>query len=91
MWKLSVAGLIVLVGAALVFFNLYVERSDVPEVYVEAIKRRNLEAIVSASGKIEPQLSLDISASVMGRVTRLAVNEGDRVSSGQFLLQIDMG
>ena len=89
MWKLSVAGLIVLVGAALVFFNLYVERSDVPEVYVEAIKRRNLEAIVSASGKIEPQLSLDISASVMGRVTRLAVNEGDRVSSGQFLLQID--
>ena len=25
----------------------------------------------------------------MGRVTGLAVNEGDRVKSGQFLLQID--
>ena len=89
MRKLLVAGLIVVTGAALVFVNLYVERSDAPEVDVEAIGRRSLEAVVSASGKIEPQLSLDISASVMGRVTRLAVNEGDRVSGGHFLLQID--
>jgi HlyD family secretion protein len=55
----------------------------------EAIQRRDLEAIVSASGKIEPQKTVNISAQSMGRVTRLAVNEGDRVRAGQFLLQID--
>ena len=55
----------------------------------EGIQRRDLEAIVSASGKIEPKKTVNISAQTPGRVTRLAVNEGDRVKAGQFLLQID--
>ena len=72
-----------------VYVNLTHERATGPEVEVEAVERRSLEAIVSASGKIEPKLSVDISASTMGRVTRLTFNEGDRVESGQFLLEID--
>ena len=58
-------------------------------VSAETIQRRDLEAIVSASGKIEPQKTVNISAQSMGRVTKLAVNEGDKVKAGQFLLQID--
>ena len=44
---------------------------------------------MSASGKIQPKRSVNISADTMGRVTDLAVDEGDRVKKGQFLLQID--
>ena len=80
---------ILAVGSALVYVNLTFERGTGPQVEVEAVERRSLEAIVSASGKIEPKLSVDISASTMGRVTRLAFSEGDRVQSGQFLLEID--
>lgn len=58
-------------------------------VAAETVRRRDLEAIVSASGKIEPKKTVNISAQSMGRVTQLAVNEGDRVKAGQFLLQID--
>ena len=87
--KLLIGGLIVLIGAALVAVNLLFERSDAAEVDVEAIERRDLVAIVSAPGTIQPQLSVDMSASTMGRVTRLAVDEGERVTAGQFLLQID--
>ena len=58
-------------------------------VTVEAIKARDLEAIVSASGKIQPKRLVNISADTPGRVVDLAVNEGDRVTKGQFLLQID--
>lgn len=58
-------------------------------VSAETIQLRDLEAIVSASGTIEPEKTVNISAQSMGRVTRLAVNEGDRVKAGQFLLQID--
>ena len=81
--------LVIAVGAGGYFGNQYFRGSDVPEVDAEPIQRRDLQALVSASGTIQPQLSVDISASVMGRVTRLSVNEGDRVTAGQFLLQID--
>ena len=87
--KLLVGGLVILTGAALVAVNLLFERTDAAEVDVEEIERRDLVAIVSAPGTIQPQLSVDMSARTMGRVTRLAVNEGERVTTGQFLLQID--
>jgi HlyD family secretion protein len=53
------------------------------------IKARDLEAIVSASGKIQPKRLVNITAETAGRVVNLAVNEGDRIHTGQFLLQID--
>ena len=87
--KVVIGGAVVVVGVMAVFLARSWWEADAPEVRGEPIARRNLVALVSASGTIQPQLTVDISASVMGRVTRLAVNEGDRVTAGQFLLQID--
>ena len=80
---------IVLILGAIAFANIKFKRTPGVTVNVEAIQKRNLDAIVSASGKIQPKLFVNISADYMGRVTNLAVNEGDRVNKGQFLLQID--
>src|SRR5215510_4941523 len=80
---------VVLVGAAVVAANLWYQRKPGTTVTVEAIKTRDLEAIVSASGKIQPKRLVNISADTSGRVVNLAVNEGDRIKKGQFLLQID--
>lgn len=79
----------ILLGAAVVYVNLTFERATGPEVQVEAVERRHLEAVVSAPGTIVPQLTVDISADSMGRVTRLVFDEGDRVDAGDFLLEID--
>ena len=80
---------IVVVLAAVAFANVRMKRTDGVSVNTEAVQKRRLEAIVSASGKIQPTRSVNISADTMGRVTNLAVNEGDRVAKDQFLLQID--
>ncbi len=80
---------VVLIGAAVVAANLWYRRSPGTTVTAEAIKTRDLEAIVSASGKIQPKRLVNISADTSGRVVDLAVNEGDRIKKGQFLLQID--
>jgi HlyD family secretion protein len=64
-------------------------REPVLTVTTEAIRERDLDAIVSASGKIQPKRLVNVSADTPGRVVDLAVNEGDRVKKGQFLLQID--
>ena len=84
-----IAAGIVLVAAAVVGANLYFKRDKGLPVTTETIKPRDLEAIVSASGKIQPKRLVKISAEISGRVVNLAVNEGDRVKVGQFLLQID--
>src|SRR5258707_9442949 len=80
---------VVLVGAAVIAANLYFKKDKGLSVTTEVIKTRDLEAIVSASGKIQPKRLVNISADTPGRVVNLAVNEGDRVHVGQFLLQID--
>lgn len=81
-------GIVVILGA-IAFANFKYKRVEGVTVNVEAIKTRDLEAIVSASGKIQPKRSVNISADTMGRVTDLAVEEGDRIEKDQFLLQID--
>src|SRR5437870_5159497 len=80
---------VVAIGAAAAGANFYFKREKTITVTTEAIRSRDLEAIVSASGKIQPKRLVNISADTPGRVVNLAVNEGDRVKVGQFLLQID--
>jgi HlyD family secretion protein len=80
---------VVLLGAAVVAANLYYKKDKGLSVTTDVIKTRDLEAIVSASGKIQPKRLVNIAAETPGRVVNLAVNEGDRIHKGQFLLQID--
>jgi len=80
---------VILAGAAVVGANLYYRRDTGAAVTTETIRTRDLEAIVSASGKIQPKRLVNITAETAGRVVNLAVNEGDRIRMGQFLLQID--
>ena len=80
---------VLLAAGAVVAANVYYRRDRGIQVATEAIRSRDLEAIVSASGKIQPKRQVNISANTMGKVTRLAVEEGQRVKAGQFLLEID--
>ena len=82
------AGVVVVLGAV-AFANVKFKRQEGTVVNVEAVQKRDLQALVSASGKIQPQRLVNISADTMGRVTELRVEEGQRVQKGQFLLQID--
>ena len=86
-WVLVLIVLLLAGGGAAAYYARRGETGTL--VTVETIQKRDLEAIVSASGKIEPKKTVNISAQTMGRVTRLGVQEGDRVRQGQFLLQID--
>jgi len=80
---------IIILGAAVAAANLWLRGAATITVTTETIKARDLDSVVSASGKIQPKRLVNISADTSGRVVDLAVNEGDRVRKGQFLLQID--
>src|SRR5881409_2807381 len=75
--------------AILVVVSAGARRDRGVEVRFENVAKRDLVAAVTASGKIQPKKKVDISADITGRITKLAVREGDLVTNGQFLLQID--
>src|SRR5690242_10976540 len=81
-------GIVVVLGI-IAFVNLRYKRTTAVSVTVEKITRHDLEAIVTASGKVQPKRQVNISAETMGKVVNLAVAEGDTVKRGQLLLQID--
>jgi len=60
-----------------------------PEVRVEELKQDSIESWVSAPGRIEPERDVHISSNVQGRIARVEVIEGDRVESGDLLVQLD--
>ena len=84
-----IGGIVVVVLIAAAAAGYWFRRQPGVTVVTETVRTRDLEAIVSASGKIQPKRQVNISANTMGRVTKLAVEEGQRVKQGQFLLEID--
>jgi HlyD family secretion protein len=59
-------------------------------VRIEPVEKRDLVASVTASGQVQPRTKVDVASDVTGRVVRLAVKEGQMVTKGQFLMQIDL-
>jgi HlyD family secretion protein len=64
-------------------------RDKAVEVKIEPVGNRDLVASVTASGQVASHTKVDVASDVSGRITRLAVKEGDIVKKGQFLLEID--
>ena len=87
--KWFIALVVILLLAAVAGANFYFKKSDAVAINAEGVKKRDLEAIVTASGTVQAKRFVNVSAVSMGKVTRLAVEEGDRVKAGQFLLEID--
>lgn len=54
-----------------------------------AARQAQFRSTVTASGEIVASQYADIGSSVMGKITALPVAEGDRVTMGQVLAQID--
>jgi HlyD family secretion protein len=86
-WGLIGGG--VLVVAIIAITTAAKGRNKATEVRIEPVERRDLVASVTASGQVQPHTKVDLSADITGRIVRLAVKEGDIVTKGQFLLEID--
>jgi len=59
------------------------------EVAVEKAAQRDITEMVSANGKIQPEVEVKISADVSGEIVELHVKEGQKVQKGQHLLTIN--
>lgn len=58
------------------------------EVSWETVGRKTIVEKVSASGKIQPEVEVEIAPDVSGEITGLFIREGDSVQEGKLLLRI---
>ena len=58
------------------------------EVKTEEVIKRNLVELVSANGKIQPEIDVKISPEVSGKVMTVHVKEGDEVKKGDLLITL---
>lgn len=80
---------IVVILAIIVILNFQSQREKAISVTVEKVKKRDLTAIVSASGEVKPRKNVNISAHISGRIVKIGVEEGQRVKKGAFLLKLE--
>jgi HlyD family secretion protein len=58
------------------------------KVSAEKAMKRNITEIVTASGKIYPEVEVKISPDISGEIVELTIQEGDSVKKGQELAKI---
>jgi HlyD family secretion protein len=84
-----IVGVVALGVGGLVAAAVVKNKHKAVEVRMDTVSRRDLVAAVTASGKIDAEKTVDVTADITGRILKLAVKEGDVVKKGQFLIQID--
>ena len=79
--------LVLLVGVPVALH--YRRGAEAKPVEVDAVTPRVLSPTILASGSLTYQSEIKLVSEVIGRVTKVLVKEGDSVTKGQLLLQLD--
>ncbi len=87
--KLLIVGGLTVAVVAVPLLNEFLRGGNAVEVEIQALEPRSIQASVLASGQLVHEEEVKLTTEVIGRVTGIFVEEGDRVKSGQLLLQID--
>lgn len=88
LWVGGVLGLIVVLGLVLRFAGVIGTEDTGKEVETATVKLKTITQLVSASGKVQPEIEVIIRPDVSGEIIELAVNEGDFVREGDLLVRI---
>ncbi|HLO83062.1 MAG TPA: efflux RND transporter periplasmic adaptor subunit [Chitinophagaceae bacterium] len=63
-------------------------KEESTKVSVEKVVKRSITEVVTASGKVYPEVEVKISPDISGEIVELTVQEGDSVQKGQLLARI---
>ena len=81
--------LLIILILAIWFLNSRSGSNDVISIDAEKVELRTIVQKINASGKIQPEESVQITSTITGWITEITVIEGDTVEPGQHLISID--
>ena len=89
----STKGILIGVGVLVVLLAVLSKmgvfgKAEGTKVSAEKVEKRTITELVSASGKVYPEIEVKVSPDISGEITELTVQEGDTVKKGQLLGRI---
>lgn len=87
--KLFISGFIGLLIILIIVGNIFRDDSEVINVETEKISRQTIIQKVNASGKIQPESEVKISATSSAIINSITVVEGEYVNKNQHLISLD--
>ena len=81
--------LLIILSLSTWFFIKISGSDDTISVDAEKVELRTIIQKINASGKIQPEESVQITSTITGWITEITVMEGDTVEPGQHLISID--
>lgn len=85
----KVAVVTALILLTLILVGLWPNGSDEEALASVEVRRGNIEALVTATGVLQPRTYVDVGAQVSGQLESLHVQVGDEVKQGDLLAEID--
>jgi RND family efflux transporter MFP subunit len=64
-------------------------QTEVALTEIAVVSPAQAQVQLTSTGYVVPQVTSDIASKVLGRVTRVHIKEGDRVKTGQVLIDLD--
>lgn len=84
-----IAGVLVVLVISAIFLTMNNGDDAIVSVRTAEVEKQKIIETVSATGIIQPETQVKISADVAAKIIRMDVEEGDWVEKGQFLVQLD--
>ena len=84
----ALAGIILIAGVGTGFYFKKKREAEVIAVTTEKAIVKTITQIVTATGKVQPEMEVKISPEVAGELIALGVKEGDAVKKGALLVKI---
>lgn len=88
--------MVVALAQLIMFFGQHADSKDkeskpaaVPSVTVATVLRQDVPIVLQALGTVTPLSTVTVRSQISGYLTKVAANEGEIVSKGDFLAQID--
>jgi HlyD family secretion protein len=81
-------GVIVVLLLIIIAVVISSKKEKMIEVQTEKISKRDITQIVTATGKVQSETKVNISAEVSGEIVSLPFKEGDEVKKGDLLVKI---
>jgi len=88
--KIIAAAVVLVVVVGVVAFLALGQQGSGPEIETATATRQELAVTVTASGKVEPSVNADVFPPTAGILDSIDVTEGEPVTAGQTIAQMDV-